>query len=209
MRTTIKITFTLFLILPIAVVSVRPALAQGANQPHQEFQKLSPAELFLGYSYMRSNAPPGGCGCFNLNGGSGAFAWTLKQTPFALVGDVTFDHSGSVSTSGESLTLSTFTGGGRYQPRLAHFSLQPFGQVLVGLAHSSGSLVQGSNPGAANAGVAFAANVGGGLDLRTNRALSIRLVETDYLVTTFKNGSNDHQNILRIGAGLVLRFGRR
>ena len=158
---------------------------------------------------MRSNAPPGGCGCFNLNGGSATFAWTLKQTPFALAGDVTFVHSGSVSTSGESLTLSTFTGGGRYQPRLAHLHLQPFGQLLVGFAHSSGSLVQGSNPGAATAGLAFAANVGGGLDLRTDRALSIRLVEANYLVTTFNNGSNNHQNILRIGAGLALRFGRR
>jgi hypothetical protein len=32
------------------------------------------------------------------------------------------------------------------------------------------------------------------------------LVEADYLVTTFDNGSNNHQNNLRVGAGVVLRF---
>jgi hypothetical protein len=34
----------------------------------------------------------------------------------------------------------------------------------------------------------------------------MRLVEADYLVTTFDNGANNHQNNLRIGAGLVMRF---
>jgi peptidoglycan-associated lipoprotein len=32
------------------------------------------AELALGYTYMHSNAPPCGCGCFNLNGGSATVA---------------------------------------------------------------------------------------------------------------------------------------
>jgi hypothetical protein len=34
----------------------------------------------------------------------------------------------------------------------------------------------------------------------------VRLIEADYLVTTFDNGVNNHQNNLRIGAGLVVRF---
>jgi hypothetical protein len=96
--------------------------------------------------------------------------------------------------------------GGRYLPPLRHSSLQPFGQVLLGIAHSSGTLVQGSNPGAANAGAAFAANLGGGLDLRVTPRFSVRLVEADYLLTTFDNGSNNHQNNLRISAGVVIHF---
>jgi outer membrane immunogenic protein len=94
----------------------------------------------------------------------------------------------------------------RYLPPMPHSSLQPFGQVLLGLAHSSGTLVQGSNPGAANAGAAFAANLGGGLDLRVTPRFSVRLVEADYLLTTFDNGSNNHQNNLRISAGVVIHF---
>jgi hypothetical protein len=91
-------------------------------------------------------------------------------------------------------------------PRLKHSTLQPFGQVLAGLARSSGTLVQGSPPGAGNAGAAFPANLGGGLDLSASRRFSIRLVEADYLLTTFDNGSNNHQNNLRISAGVVIHF---
>jgi peptidoglycan-associated lipoprotein len=72
--------------------------------------------------------------------------------------------------------------------------------------HSSGTLVEGTNPGAANAGAAFAANIGGGLDLKTNRRFAIRLIEANYLLTTVDNSSNNHQNNLRISAGVVMRF---
>jgi hypothetical protein len=32
------------------------------------------------------------------------------------------------------------------------------------------------------------------------------MIEADYLVTTIDNGANNHQNILRISSGVVLRF---
>ena len=119
---------------------------------------------------------------------------------------MTVAHAGAAASTGDSLTLSAFTAGARYLPRLGRSPVQPYGQALVGLAHSSGTLVQGTNPAAQNAGAAFAANVGGGLDLRASPHFSVRLVEADYLVTTFDNGVNNHQNNLRIGAGVVLRF---
>ena len=206
----LRIKHTLVLLLTIAAASASQAIAQTADA-HLAAPQGSEyrAELALGYSYLHSNAPPGGCGCFNINGGNATFAWPLKSGMFALAGDVTVAYAGAVSSSGESLTLSTFTAGGRYIPRLGHSSLQPFGQVLAGLAHSSGALVQGSNPGAANAGAAFAAIFGGGVDLRATRRLSVRLIDADYLLTTFDNGTNNHQNNLRISAGLVVRFGEK
>ena len=204
MRLRIKHIFAL--LLTIAAVSTAQAVAQSDAQPAPATDKPFRAELELGYSYLRSNAPPGGCGCFNLNGGNATFAWPVHTGSFALAGDVTVAHAGSAANTGDSLTLSTFTAGGRYSPHVSHSPLQPFGQALVGLAHSSGTLVAGANPGAANAGAAFAANLGGGLDLSASRRFSIRLIEADYLVTTFNNGANNHQNNLRIGAGVVLHF---
>lgn len=209
MRARIKTAIALFLLLPFAVVSVRPVFAQAPAQPDPAIERPSRAELALGYSLLRSNAPPGGCGCFNLNGGGAAFAWKVNPAQFALVADVTVAHAGAISNSGESLTLSAFTAGMRYVPQIGHTRLQPYGQLLAGIAHSSGSLVEGSNPGAANAGAAFAANIGGGLDLRANRRFSVRLVEANYLLTTFDNGTNNHQNNLRLSAGIVVRFGSR
>jgi hypothetical protein len=202
----LRIRYTFILLLTIAAGSAARAIAQtltvASGDPYR-------AELALGYSYLPSNAPAGDCGCFNMNGGNATFAWPLRSGMFAPAGDVTVAYAGGVSNTGDSLTLSTFTAGGRYLPRVGHSSLQPFGQVLVGVAHSSGTLVQGSNPGAANAGAAFAGNFGGGLDLRATSRFSVRLVEADYLLTTFDNGTNNHQNNLRISAGLVVHFGKK
>ena len=206
MRLRINRTFVLFLLLTIAAVSACPALAQNSIQPATPAEKPLRAELAFDYSYLHSNAPPGGCGCFNLNGGSATFAWAIKPGKWDLVGDITSAHASNISAAGYGLTLSAFTAGVRYLPRFHHSSLQPFGQVLVGIAHSSGTLVQGSNSATTNPGAAFASNLGGGLDLNATRRFSIRLIEADYLVTTFNNGTNNHQNNLRIGAGVVIHF---
>jgi outer membrane immunogenic protein len=205
MRLRIKHTFVL--LLTVAAASAAQAVAQTpVAKPTNASVSPYRAELAVGCSYLHSNAPPGGCGCFNLNGGNSTFAWTVKPGSLALVGDFAIAHVGTISSSGDSLTLSTFTAGIRFLSPVGHSSLQPFGQILAGLAHSSGALVQGSNPGAANAGAAFAGNFGGGIDLRATPRFSIRLVEADYLLTTFDNRSNNRQNTLRITAGVVIHF---
>ena len=190
----------------MAAVSAAPAWGQVGNGD------MPPrSELALGYTYLHSNAPPGGCGCFNLNGGNATYAWQLKpaqpgSSVYSLVGDVTAAHAGNFSSAAYSLTLSVYTVGVRYRLHSGHSSLQPFGQVLAGFAHSSGTLVQGQSTAASNAGAAFAANVGGGADLHLNGRFSIRLADVDYLVTTFDNGSNNHQNNLRVSTGVVIHF---
>jgi peptidoglycan-associated lipoprotein len=198
----LRIKHNLVLLLAVAAVSAPNSRAQSAPVPDKPLR----SELAIDYSYVRSNAPPASCTCFNMNGVSATFAWPVRPGHFALAGDITIDHAGSISTSSDTLTLSTFTAGARYLPPIHNSHVQPFGQVLVGAVHSSGTLVEGANPGAANAGAAFAANIGGGLDLKANRRFAIRLIEADYLVTTVDNSSNNHQNNLRISAGVVVRF---
>jgi len=190
------------LILPLAMMATLTVGVAAQGQSAAVADKPPRAELALDYNYAHSNAPPGDCGCINLNGGSAALAWPVKPGHFALVGDISVTHAGGISASSYDLTLSTFTVGARYLPRFGHSSLQPFGQILIGAAHSSGSLVDSTS----NSTTAFAANVGGGIDMRANRRFSIRLIEAEYLVTTFDNGVNDHQNNLRIGAGVVIHF---
>src|ERR1700683_89853 len=148
--------------LALLVVFVAPCCAQGA--PASTPKPLRP-DLSVGYSYLHGNAPPRGCGCFNLNGGSVTLAWPLGSGSLAAVGDITAVHGGAISASSYSLTLSSYTAGLRYRPRLDRWPLLPFGQLLLGVAHSSGSLVQGQYSLASNAAAAFAANLGGGLDL--------------------------------------------
>jgi outer membrane immunogenic protein len=201
----LRIKTTIALLLTVAAVSAGTAAAQNPAASATS-SGITRAELTLGYTYLHSNAPPGGCGCFNLNGGSADFAWAIKPGSWDLVGDVVGGYASGVSAAGYGLTLTAYTGGVRYLPPMGHSSFQPFGQVLAGVAHSSGTLVQGSQSATANAGAAFAANFGGGLDLRVNHRFSVRLVEADYLLTTFDNGTNNHQNNLRISAGVVVHF---
>jgi outer membrane immunogenic protein len=162
-------------------------------------------ELALTYTFMRSNALPAGSTSVNLNGGSATFALPLNSHDLSLVADVTAAHAGGITASGYSLTLASYTGGVRYSPGILGL-LHPYGQALFGVAHSSGSLVQSQTISVPNAGATFALNLGGGLTIRTHSRFSIRPIEADYLLTTFNNGSNNHQNNLRISSGLVFLF---
>ncbi|MGD0730294.1 MAG: hypothetical protein ABR956_03455 [Terracidiphilus sp.] len=199
----LRIKYLPVLLLTIAAVSSAPAAAQAAPE---NAKKPFHFDLALDYSYAHSNAPPGGCGCFNLNGGSATLAFPIKRSRFALVADGIGVHGYNITSADYEITLSAYTGGVRYLPRFGHSTWQPFGQVLVGVAHSSGTLVQGPQSPTTNSGAAFAANVGGGLDKRINHRFSIRLIDADYLVTTFDNNVNNHQNNTRISAGVVIHF---
>jgi peptidoglycan-associated lipoprotein len=193
------------LLLMIAAVSV-PTEAQTSPA-----QTTGPApQLALQYTYLRSNAPVGQCTCFSPEGGSASISLPLPGRHFSLAGDVTAGHTSGISNGNYDLTLTVFTAGLRITPGFKIGRLVPYGQILAGGAHAGGSLVSGNSP-ANNSSVVFASNAGGGLDLilHPESRVSLRLVEADYLATLFRNGQNDHQNNLRISAGIVIRVGHR
>jgi hypothetical protein len=54
---------------------------------------------------------------------------------------------------------------------------------------------------------------GGGVDWKLNHTIGVRIIQTEYLYSQFLNaatGSNsNHQNNLRISAGILFSFGKR
>jgi outer membrane immunogenic protein len=182
--------FAILLGLPLAAAA--PASAQNAR-----------LEIGGNYTYVRANAPPGDCGCFSLNGGAGWLAVGLRHS-LALVGEIGSVHTGNVLNSNAGFTLTSYMAGPRYQRRFGHL-LAPFAQVLLGGAHSDGPLIPPSY-GAAEPANAFAMAAGGGLDVKLTPHWSARAAEVDYYLTHFDNNDNDHQNNLRISAGLLVRF---
>jgi len=186
----------------IAAVSTASLVAQGAPAA----EKPLPAEIAVDYTYMRSNAPPAGCGCFMLNGGSGTVDWSVKPDKFALVADLTITTAAKIDSTDYNITLGIFTVGARYRFPMGHSRIHPYAQGMAGGAHASGSLTKPPNPAYSNASLAFAANLGGGVDIGINRRFSWRVVEVDYLVTTFDNNLNNHQNNTRLSSGLVIHF---
>ena len=156
------------------------------------------------FNYVHSNAPPGGCGCFSLFGGSASVAYKFRPHA-AVVGEFAMINNNNVENTGHILTITTALAGVRVPYPLHATRYAPYAQVLIGLSHDSGMIAQ-VNPSGPSSYNAFAASIGGGLDIRLTRRLSLRPAEVDYLVTTFPNRAANHQNNTRVSSGLVIRF---
>ena len=96
-------------VLGILISASASAQAQSAWS-HGELPR---ADVAVEYSYIRANATPGQCGCFNLNGGSAEAAVRAYRGISAVI-DLTGDHAGTTSVARQSLTLLTYTGGLRF-----------------------------------------------------------------------------------------------
>jgi len=201
-----KMQVTSWLLIALAAVSLAPSFAQTRTDAKNQ---QAPPELALTYSYLRSNAPPGGCGCFSLNGGSATLALPVRSSALAIAGEVTSTTASGISANRYDLAITIYSAGVRYSPPLRSARWQPFGQMLVGVAHSEGRLIHAQLGDGIFGANAFAASIGGGLDLRIRRHFSVRPIQAEYLATTFNNDSNNHQNILKIDAGVVFRFDAR
>jgi hypothetical protein len=98
----------------------------------------------------------------------------------------------------EGFRLGTYLFGPRLTARAGE-RVSIFGQALIGGAHANAG---GRGFPAYHDSLASAA--GFGFDYRAGRRIAIRLVHSEYLQTRL---GNDVQHNLRIGAGIVLRFG--
>jgi hypothetical protein len=196
------------------MISLVALLALGAAQSaHAQDAASTPKiEIFGGYSYMNANIVVSGTR-FNLNGASGSVAYNVNNW-LGVVGDFGVYGSGNVAGESRSLTISSYQFGPRIS--LRGHALVPFGQVLLGGGHATGtlyttSLGNGAAPLGANNG--FMLTAGGGVDWKMNHTIGIRIIQTEYLYSQFLNaatGSNsNHQNNLRISAGILFSFGKR
>lgn len=174
------------------------------------YAQVVPGSVNLRFSEQVSNAAPGNCGCFGLEGVAGDAAWSLMSLggkhgmALNAAADLGVVHTSQVSGGDYGLTLTTFAAGPRL--RLPGNRLQPFAQALFGLAHGSGSQFPSGNTLVASA-TSFALDLGAGADYSLNSRLSIRALQLDYLRTSLPNVFSGWQNNLRIGVGVTVRFG--
>jgi outer membrane protein OmpA-like peptidoglycan-associated protein/opacity protein-like surface antigen len=184
----------------------------GTNYPH--------LEGFVGYSFVDFHVQ--GPGTYHFNGGSASLAYNLNNW-FGLVGDFGGYHTGdcvdgpycyppTTLKSQYHTILSTYMFGPRFSYRRGRVT--PFAQALFGAAHgtdfygfsgsSSSSLT--INSVSSNA---FAWAAGAGVDVRLNKWISWRAIQTEYLMTRFSNfNDTHHENALRVSSGLVLTWDR-
>lgn len=140
---------------------------------------------------------------FNNLGGSGSFTWNPSRWLGLTeeLGGLSYNRNvnGNYIHGG----ITTFLLGPRLNLRKFDYFV-PFAEFLVGGAHAGPPMTGVGSQSA------FALAAGGGVDVALTKNIVWRFAEIDYLMTAFSGpslGGNARQNNLRLGTGIVLRFG--
>jgi hypothetical protein len=136
-------------------------------------------EIYGGYSYMHLDSSPS----TNMNG------WVLSgQYKIAPWFGAVAEGNGEY---GSGASVHTFLVG----PQVSFPArISPFAHILIGGSHFAAGPATDTS---------FATSLGFGIDAKIAPSFSWRIIEGDYLVTRFFNGT---QNNARISTGIVIRF---
>lgn len=184
--------------LKVVLFLVGLAFFFGSAAQAQERQVI---DVGVSYSYVRDNPATTSFNSHSLNGASGSVVINFKSWLSGVA-----DFGGYARYTPPALgnsTVSTYLFGPRVS--LTRYGrVTPFGQILVGVAHSGSRYLT-----AGGSQTPFATAIGGGLDWRWTNHIRVRAAEVDYLLTHFSEVNNRNtqvQNNLRVSSGLVFRF---
>lgn len=147
-------------------------------------QDTPKAEVYAGYSYIRSGGE-------NFRGWNASVAGNLNDW-FGLVGDFSGNYLPQANAH-----IYTYTFGPQLTYR-KHSRVTPFFHALVGGARI-GVSGAGSDSG-------FAANVGGGIDIKVTDHFAVRAIQADGLITRFGGNTTGDP---RLSFGVVFRLGKK
>jgi len=181
------------------IAPVSAAVAQTAA-PAAPAAPAHEVDLAFTYSPQHRNSTAGNS--FWSQGGSVEFSADLYRG-FGVAADFSANHASNINGSGVKLTTLTTMFGPRYT--WSRHKLAIFGGGLIGVSAGSDSVFP-SPGGATQSARSFAAQVGGGVDLRLTPRIAVRPIEASWLRTQFPNGANNVQNTLQLSAGIVFRL---
>lgn len=181
----------LVLVLPRALHA--QAISMGG---HDEISRI---EVGANYNYFHANAPPGQCGCFSLNGGSGVVVYNITPR-WSGVADLTVGHANNVNGTSQNITIFDYLFGPRYTRRMSSRYV-PYGQILLGGAKEDVNFQFTINRNS------FALLAGGGVTTRLKRKFGLTLGEVDWIYSRIPNAKNNRQNDIRVVTGVTYHFG--
>ncbi|HXY26234.1 MAG TPA: OmpA family protein [Candidatus Acidoferrum sp.] len=181
--------------------------------PEPEKDTRPPGRLVPRYEiagmYYYVNANPGSpFASFGNQGGGASFTYNASKW-LGLTGELSgydfnrneFPFTGAnTSVNGGMIT---YLFGPRLNWRKFDYFV-PFAQFLLGGSHSGIEMTGSGNQSA------FALSGGGGVDMVITKSIAWRVAQIEYLMTNFSGpalGGNSRQDDLRVGTGIVLRFG--
>ena len=189
---------SLWVLILLAIFAfVLPAKAQN-EEPR--------LEVFGGYSYSRFNVNANVPGIapsatYIGEGGGGQLEYNAKNW-LGVVGDLGGFYATSSGNGSFAGGVFTYLLGPRVNFR--HGKFTPFVQALFGGVRTTDGIAQSTGPENN-----FAMTTGGGIDFKVSRHVSVRPIQAEYFMTKIPDGLNNRQDNLRIGAGVVLRLGRK
>jgi peptidoglycan-associated lipoprotein len=192
----IRIRSAAFLVLVLALPWALHAQAISMNGSSDDIPRL---EFGANYNYFHANAPPGQCGCFSLNGGSGTVVYNITPA-WAGVADLMVGHATNVDNSLQNITIFNYLFGPRYTRR-TRSRFVPYGQVMLGGAKEDVNFQFTINRNS------FGFLGGGGVTTKLKHRFGLTLGEVDWIYTRVPNAKNNRQNDLRIATGITYHFG--
>jgi outer membrane immunogenic protein len=195
------VAVAMFLLLAAVAVRAQTPTPTPTVQFGLDPGQTAVMELGVDYAYFHANAPPGKCGCFSLEGFGGGFAINGEHGLSGVL-DMSTAKANGVNGTTQNIRIFNVLGGPRYSFR-SKSKFTPYGQVLIGGSEEFSTIALATNQNA------FAVSGGAGVNHALGKYLGWKIVEASYLYSRLANGSNDHQNDLRISTGLFLRIGQR
>lgn len=184
--------FALMLALPCALLGQAIPNGSAVND-------IGRIEVGANYNFFHANAPPGQCGCFSMNGGSGTVIFNLTPK-WAAVADIMYAHANNVNNSGQNISIFNYLFGPRYSIRTSS-RFVPYAEVMLGGAKENVNIQFDINRNA------FGFLGGGGVTTTIKPKWGWTIVEADWIHTRIPNAVNDRQNDIRIVTGITYRFG--
>ena len=196
------------LLAAVSIKAVPVACAQAVPFKFEDrgptVSKRHPIALSVGYSAMISNAPPGECGCFLLNGGNSEALFHVWKNIAAVV-QLTGDHTGNVPQSQHGLSLITYMTGPRYSLLMPR-RVTVYGQFLAGRMHGFDAYFPRDDAQPNGSANSLAFSIGGGVEIGIREWLSVRTVEAEFLASHMPNDLSGRQHNFRVSSGLIFRF---
>ena len=165
--------------------------------------RLTPRFEIAGLLHYASFHPGDPFSSFSGWGGAGEFVWNPSRWLGLVeqVGGLSFNRN--VNGVGTHGGLTTLLFGPRLNLRRFDYFV-PYAEFLLGAGHAGVPMTGDQSQSS------FTMAVGGGVDIALTRNIAWRFAEIDYLMTDFSGsalGGNARQDNMRIGSGIVLRFG--
>ena len=184
------------------IAMLMAALPSCGQASQIQSKAVAPLEVTFAYSAVRSDTIPGGCGCLWMQGGNAEFRAAFSSR-IGFVGEIAGHHASNIDSAHEDISLVSYLFGPRFSFRIRRFT--PFAQVLIGGAHGFDAIFPNSNR-SPTAPDAFAMAAGGEVNIDLSRRFAVRPFQADYILTDLPNTAANHQNSLRLGAGIVFKF---